>query len=121
MSYWSQGRIQHPDWVIDAEKSVHSVVELYKLQRLPNSIEVPMIVTPMRRMLRGIYGSNMKAAWALLKWAINSLIRDLWNMHWIPFWNLTVLRKTREEWAAELDAELDGDSEAAEARRADGV
>ena len=112
MSYWTgRERLKYPDWIIDAEKSVHNVVDLYKHSLLPQSIEVPMVITPIRRMLRGIYGSNLKAAWVLLRLAVDSLLRDLWNMKWLPFWNLTVLRKTREEWLAELDAELSGDAE----------
>src|SRR5947208_75483 len=90
----SKLRIRHPGWVIDAARSLSRTAYLLEAGRIPKSIEIQPIVVPVRRLLRGVYGGNAKAVWYLFWWAVSSGMSDLWHMHLVPFWHLTVLGKT---------------------------
>jgi len=82
-------------------------VDLYRRELFPHSIEVQMVVVPIRRALRGIYGSNARAVWHMFLWTLDSGVRDWWYLQWLPFWNLKVLCKTQVQWEAELDRKAD--------------
>ena len=61
-----------------------------------------MIVVPVRRVLRGVYGSDLRAATALLIAALSDA-RDrlVWRVE--DFWQFKVLRKDR---SAYFDAQM---------------
>lgn len=101
--------IAHPDWLPDACESLRKSLELHRDKRIPASIKVPMLVVPIKRVLRGVYGSSLRMALALLMDALRDIPYDFWNLRVIPFWHLKILRKTREQWMAELDAEAEAE------------
>ena len=78
--------IQHPDWVHDAFRSLSNVMRLYAQGGIPASIDGWMVVTPTRRLLRGIYGSDLRAAGYLLAFALNSKRRMAWERFRARWW-----------------------------------
>lgn len=100
--------IRHPDWIVEATARVGQFSRLYARGVVPKSIEHFMIVTPVKRVLRGVYGSDLKAAWALLSSAVwESLCRIPWRVRW--FIRYSILRGDREadqrRWWAQMEAE----------------
>ena len=95
MIWGKKNRIQHPDWIPGAAKSIESSVTLYQRGLTPATIEVPMMVIPAKRLLRAVYGSNLRVALILLGQALGGLVRD-WKMALADFWCFTILRRDRE-------------------------
>jgi hypothetical protein len=108
MSMWTRTAtpIKHRDWVISAGRSIQTAIRLYADGTLPHSIETPMIVVPVKRLLRGVYGSDLAAAFALLFMALRVLPGQFtWALR--SFWLFTVLRKDRETYMDGLLKELE--------------
>lgn len=101
-------RIKHRDCVIAATKSLQECTALLAGGKIPANIEVFMILAPAKRVMRGIYGSDLKAAWALLGKALIEWIESLpWRVR--IFWRYTVMREDREADADRMIAELEAD------------
>lgn len=107
MNWPSKRRIKHPNWVTGAAISIAASAELLKADRLPKSIEVRMLVVPTKRLLRGVYGSDLSAALALLGEALRAIPRDWYHFKWTPFWHMRVLFKTRSQYLEHLDREIE--------------
>jgi hypothetical protein len=108
MSMWTRtsAPIKHRTWVIGAARSIKTTVRLYEHGSIPTSIETPMIVVPVKRLLRGVYGSDLAAALALLFMALRVLPGQfMWAVR--SFWLFTVLRKDRQTYLDGLLKELD--------------
>ena len=98
MSAWTRKQaIAHPGWILDALSSLSRTSALYAKGVIPGSIETPMIVVPIKRVLRGVYGSDMSAALALLGMALAGVRREMGNCM-RDFWQFKVLRKDREAY-----------------------
>lgn len=50
---------------------------------------------------------DARKAITLLSHALRDIPYDFWTLRVVPFWHLRILRKTREQWLAELDAEAE--------------
>lgn len=106
MSIWgTKRRVANRSAVLGGSEALMKAADLYGRNQLPSSIEVPMLLVPVRRILRGLYGSNSRAAWELLKLAAVSTLRDIWRLRIVPFFLFKVLRKDREAWLDEREAE----------------
>lgn len=102
MKHWNgKRRIMHPDWVSAGFKANASSMRLYELGSLPRSIEVPMVVTPLRQMLRGVYGSDWTAARILMGLVIRDTLINAQGALW-RFWRYKVLLKSQERDVVEL-------------------
>jgi hypothetical protein len=76
------GPIARRDWFEDSMPRVESSFRLYRANRIPDSIEIFMVVTPLKHALRAAYGKgNLGVAWILLKEAVSERI----EMSWIGF------------------------------------
>lgn len=101
-------RIKHRDWVIAATKSLQECTALLAGGKLPDSIEVFMVLAPAKRVLRGIYGNDLNAAWFLLWQALIEWIESLpWRIR--IFWRYTVMREDREADVDRMIKELEAD------------
>lgn len=118
MIWLTKKHVVHPDWVKDAEKSLHGTMALYADGALPESIEVPMIVIPVKRLLRGVYGSERGYLWALLCQWVESLPGEAWS-RLCRFWKFTILRRDPDVESAKLEAELEAEIAAATAKEAE--
>ena len=96
-SWTSQKAVAHPEWILDALSSLSRTSALYAKGLIPGSIEAPMIVVPIKRVLRGVYGSDLRAALALLRMALAGVRREMGNCM-RDFWQFKVLRKDREAY-----------------------
>ena len=65
--------IKHPDWVLGASGDLTRTMALYAKRQIPGCIEAPLVVVPVKRILRGVYGSDLRAALALLTMALQEL------------------------------------------------
>ena len=61
-------KIKHPEWLKFC--AIERTYKLYREGNLPASIEGFMLVTPLKHALRCIYGSDLRAALALLRQAL---------------------------------------------------
>ncbi len=77
-------QIKHPEWMsyVNLEKSL----KVYREGKLPCQIVGWMLVVPTRHLLRCIYGSDLRAAFALLWMAT---IGKLWDEISYRWWRLT--------------------------------
>ena len=57
-----QYKVAHPDWLPRATASLRKTIDLMENGSLPPCLTKPMLVVPMRWVLRSIYGNNLKAA-----------------------------------------------------------
>src|SRR5579864_551517 len=111
MSLWRHHKrsVAHPDWILDACSSLSKTAALYSKRIIPGSIEVPMIVVPVKRILRGVYGSDLRAALALLWQALVDLrTRGKWALY--RWWRRAIMRKpipTADQLIAMLEYEDD--------------
>ena len=73
-------KIKHPEWLIYSDRRT---LGLYLEGRIPESIAGWMLVVSLRHPLRAIYGSDLRAAWALLIMALkNKLDSIIFTLHW---------------------------------------
>lgn len=89
-------KIKHPEWL--SHSTPGKSIEMFNRGLYPDSIAGWMLVVSLKHPLRAIYGSNFRAALALLWWSI-----------WEPF-NFHVIERVRyrgliKEWESEWDAE----------------
>lgn len=68
--------IKHPDWL--THSTPQKSIDLYLKHLLPQNIAGWMIVVGCLHPLRAVYGSDLRAAWALLVWAIQGKFEDWW-------------------------------------------
>ncbi len=94
--------VKHWDWVEEAGKSLHKVLDLERKGLLPKSISVMMVSTPAQRVLRGVYGGHWAIVWALFKHALHHTYFEAHGVAW-RFWHYTIRRRTMEEMLARLD------------------
>jgi len=62
-------KIQHPDWIKEdflPGSNIENTLRLYRQGKLPESIAGQMIAVAAKRPLRAVYGSNLRAGWALI-------------------------------------------------------
>ena len=69
-------QIQHPDWL--SRSNPGRVLRLYREGKLPSEIAGWMLVVSLKHPLRAIYGSDLRAALALLWQAIREPILTKW-------------------------------------------
>lgn len=62
--------IAHPDWLAESERRISDSFRLYRSGHIPKSIDGWMLVVPLKHALRAIYGTDLRAAVALLLAAI---------------------------------------------------
>ena len=84
-------KVKHPEWIQHC--NIDSAVRLSKAKRIPESIEGFMLVTACNHLLRCIYGTNLRAALALLSSA-------LWVKVTYP-WRYLDWRIHRQQWEDE--------------------
>lgn len=89
--------IKHPDWVLDAAGSLTRSMSLYAKRQIPGCIEAPLVVVPVKRILRGVYGSDLRAALALLWMALEELPSKAANRI-RAFFLFSVLRMDRQAY-----------------------
>ena len=103
-------KVARPDWVPVSTRSLHKTLDLIESGRLPEVLTKPMLVVPIRYVLRSLYGSNMKAAAALFKYALGQEIEDFRGRLW-HFWRYRICMRSEERDWNELLAELKESSE----------
>jgi hypothetical protein len=69
-------KIQHPDWL--RFSGPEKALELYLTGKLPKSIAGWMIVVGLKHHLRAVYGSDLRAALALLWDALYGPLEQRW-------------------------------------------
>lgn len=99
-------KIKHPDRLAPAFKAMKGSIELQERGLIPESIQGWMFVVPCRHLLRAIYGSDLKAAWALMKQAVAGLLKGIYHYQLHPLWHRMVLQKTAEEYSGYLERKL---------------
>ena len=70
-------KVKHPDWLQHC--NIETTIRLSKARRIPDSIEGFMLVTACNHVLRCVYGTNLRAAWALLLAAIWTKLTHPWR------------------------------------------
>jgi len=68
-------KIKHPEWLKEPESQIEKVMKLIRQKKMPDKIAGWMIVVAAKQPLRAVYGSNLRAALALLV----SALHDLWR------------------------------------------
>ena len=63
--------IRHPEWLEYSKPG--KTLELYRAGKLPKSIDGWMLVVSLKHPLRAIYGSDLAAAWALMRQAVRNI------------------------------------------------
>jgi hypothetical protein len=86
--------IKHPEWL-----QYSRVAETFTLREKigPLPCDGWMLVVSLKHPLRAIYGSDLKAAWALMKMALREKIRQPWR--YLDY------RLHRKQWAKEEELE----------------
>lgn len=70
--------IRHPEWLEHSDPG--RKIKLFNQGKLPKGIAGWMIVVACKYPLRAVYGSDLRAAWQLLLWALaNKLDDNLWR------------------------------------------
>jgi hypothetical protein len=88
-------RIKDPERVLLAARSLQRSLALYEDGSLPECIQGWMLAIPAQRLMCGIYGSDLKAAAAMLRRAIKGrFCRVQWAL-W-AFWQFRVLMRNPE-------------------------
>ena len=88
VGYWKI-TIRHPEW-LECSKPGESI-RLYREGKIPKAIDGWMLVVSLKHPLRAIYGSDLRAALALLGQALSNLAeRKIKNplarfLYWVPF------------------------------------
>ena len=100
-------KIAHQDWIGEAAKIVEDSFRLYRTTGLPSKIEGFMLVTPMRRALRAIYGSDLRAALALLWLAVAGACGRRMTSVKYRLWKAGLYRSEIWDELEAEDAELD--------------
>jgi len=95
--------IKHPEWL-----QYSRVAETFALRKKigPLPCDGWMLVVSMKHPLRAIYGSDLKAAWALMKMAVREKLRKPWlyinyllhRKEWQREQELEELREIEEEF-----------------------
>lgn len=70
--------IRRPGWLKEACKRLEIVLWLQAHDLIPESLKAWMLVVPLRHALRSVYGSDWRAAWAMLWWTVTDRIACLW-------------------------------------------
>ena len=99
-------KVVHPDWLPGATASLRKTLDLMENGSLPKCLTKPMLVVPMRWVLRSIYGSNLKAALALLRLALSGIVEDVHGRLY-RFWRYRVTLHSPERDLNELLKELE--------------
>lgn len=69
-------QVKRPDWI--KHSTPQKAIDLYNTRALPGPIAGWMIVVGLKHPLRAVYGTDLRAAWALLVWAVWDRFEDLW-------------------------------------------
>ena len=97
----------HPDWVDDAYKSLCTTMRLRQQGVMPSVLETTMVVTPMCRMLRGIYGDDWTAVWALAGAAAENTW-SCWRGALWRFWRYRIcLKSPDQDWNEMMEEEVE--------------
>lgn len=81
-----QVKIKHPEWLDHSDPA--KTQRLWKERRLPIGVAGWLWVVSLKHALRAIYGSDLRAAWALLWWAILNRWDDLVSERVYRVWHL---------------------------------
>lgn len=73
-------KIKHPEWL--KVSTPGKTIALFNSGTLPKNIAGWMIVTSLKHPLRAVYGSDLRAAWALLWAAIFAATFGRLNIWW---------------------------------------
>jgi len=105
--------VAHPDWLTHSHPETS--LELFRKGMLPANIAGYMMVVGLKHPLRAIYGSDLRAALALLRLAI----KDLFGHWWMTFQRVVIWRifgepawlkeLNEQDFFAKLDQEIFGD------------
>jgi hypothetical protein len=101
-------KVVHPDWLPAATASLRKTLDLMDNGSLPKCLTKPMLVVPMRWVLRLIYGSNLKSAMALLWLALGGVVEEM-HGYLYRFWRYRVTMHSLERDWNEMMKDL-GDS-----------
>ena len=76
-------KIKHPEWL--KHSTCDRTLNLVRNGKCPESIAGWMLVVSLKHPLRAVYGSDLKAAWALLKTAIWDVIYGRYTnlLYWL--------------------------------------
>lgn len=89
-------KIRHPEWL--EYSSAQKTIDLYRSGKIPESIAGWMIVVGLKHPLRAVYGSELRAALALLWWATgNRLIEFVRHWVWANITHRAEWRKMQQE------------------------
>ena len=92
--------IEHPEWL--EHSSPEKTIALIRKGMVPNSIGGWMLVVSLKHPLRAVYGSDMKAAFALLWLAIRGKWDNAIGLHiWLWRASRLFLKKERDYWLAQ--------------------
>ena len=82
--------IKHPEWLRYC--SIERTFALQRKGKLPESIAGWVLVVALKHPLRAVYGSDLRAAWALL-------LSALWAYpaHWYNYWWCVLHKKQIEQ------------------------
>ena len=70
--------IKHPEYLGYSDKSIATSFRLFRQGNLPPELVGWILVVSLKQGLRAIYGSDLRAAWALLWGAVGECARMLW-------------------------------------------
>jgi|SRR5580692_10446266 hypothetical protein len=68
--------VKRPDWI--AHSTPQRSIDLFNSNLLPRQIAGWMIVVGLRHPLRSVYGTDLRAAFALLLWALWDKLENIW-------------------------------------------
>jgi hypothetical protein len=106
-------RVLHPEWLDHSHPE--TAIALFKAGKLPQNVAGWMLVVGLKHPLRAVYGSDLRAAWALLWWAIADRLdgywvrfqcRVIWKIFGEPKWMADL---TDEHLYTKLNQEIFGD------------
>ncbi|MBO0887464.1 hypothetical protein J2P12_00025 [Candidatus Bathyarchaeota archaeon] len=75
--------IRHPEWLKSSDPGRY--LDLYHHGVMPDAFAGWILVVSLKHPLRAIYGSDLRAAWELLKAAIYDKIKNKWDDFWYKF------------------------------------
>ncbi len=103
-------KIAHPDWMPAATQALAKSLRLYHNGAIPSCIQVALLVVPTKYVLRSIYGSDLRAALALLWEALKQIPGKIHGVLW-RFWHYRVRMESQERALNEMRSEDDDEED----------
>jgi len=101
-------RVKNPQQVLDGATRLNKSMALYAANRMPQVLDVFMIVTPITTILRGLFGSIYTALWVMFWHYLKESIRWDVKVRIPAWWHFDVLKRTQEQWEAKFP-DVEGD------------